>query len=580
MENDIYLPKYNDSNALVIGINKYKSASPLNYALNDAESVKDILVSKFNFKPNNIKFLTDGKATKENIMSAFLSYANKQTNADDKILFFFAGHGHTITGKRGEVGYLIPYNGSLKDLSTLIRWDEITRNADLITAKHILFIMDACYGGLAITRTLPPGSKRFLKDMMQRYSRQVLTAGKANETVSDSGGPLPDHSVFTGHFLEALNGKAETADGVITANGVISYVYERVAKDPYSKQTPHYGFLDGDGDFIFKAPILETISESPKKDNDVLVSIPSTILEVKALPTSDIVAITKEYISDSKSTIKLHDIISQKLREFVANMQEMNQSYDISGHDNDEFRRRLKFYESRVRELQLIAICIAYWGSDIHRPMLRKIIARATDPIDVRGGIVFWLRLRWYPIMLLTYASGISAISSNNYSFLSEILLGKVRAPESSTKYSELAIRIGDTSSSLHDNFKTLPGHEKNYAPRSEYLFKFFQPFFDDLLFLGSDYEYMFDKFEVYLALVCADLNWHNYDHFWGPPGRFAWKTRGMSANNPFSDIVLEAESFKNDWEPLKYNLFQGSYERFTKTADEYKKIVGKLGWI
>ena len=579
MENDIYLPKYNESKALIIGINKYQSASPLNYALNDAESVKDILVSKFNFKSENIQFLADEKATKETIMSAFLSYANKRNSADDKILFFFAGHGHTITGKRGEVGYLIPYKGSLKDLSTLIRWDEITRNADLITAKHILFIMDACYGGLAITRTLPPGSMRFLKDMLQRYSRQVLTAGKANETVSDSGGPLPDHSVFTGHFLEALNGKAETTDGVITANSVISYVYERVAKDPYSKQTPHYGFLDGDGDFIFKAPILETITESPEKDNDVLVSIPTTMTEVKEHSDSDIVAITKEYISDSKSTIKLHDIISQKLREFVANMQEMRPSYDISGHAIDETRRRIKYYESRVRELQLITICITYWGSDIHRPMLRKIIARATDPIDVRGGIVFWLTLRWYPIMLLTYASGISAIASNNYSFLSEILLGKVRAPDSSTKSLELAITMGETSSSLNDAFKTLPGHEKNYVPRSEYLFKFFQPVFDDLLFLGSDYEYMFDKFEVFLALVCADLSWHKYDHFWGPPGRFAWKTRGR-ATHPFSDILLEAESFKNNWAPLKYNLFQGSYERFTKTANEYNKLISGLNWL
>jgi hypothetical protein len=35
-------------------------------------------------------------------------------------------------------------------LSGLIRWDELTRNADLITAKHMLFVMDACYGGLAL----------------------------------------------------------------------------------------------------------------------------------------------------------------------------------------------------------------------------------------------------------------------------------------------------------------------------------------------------------------------------------------------------------------------------------------------
>jgi hypothetical protein len=94
----------------------------------------------------------------------------------------------TQTGRRGEVGFLVPHDGDLSNLSTLIRWDDLTRNAELIVAKHILFVMDACYGGLAITRSLSAGSMRFLKDMLQRYSRQVLTAGKANEVVADAGG--------------------------------------------------------------------------------------------------------------------------------------------------------------------------------------------------------------------------------------------------------------------------------------------------------------------------------------------------------------------------------------------------------
>jgi uncharacterized caspase-like protein len=71
----------------------------------------------------------------------------------------------------------------------------------------MLFLMDACYGGLAITRTtIPPGSMRFLKDMLQRFSRQVLTAGKANEVVSDSGGTRPGHSIFTSYLLDGMDG--------------------------------------------------------------------------------------------------------------------------------------------------------------------------------------------------------------------------------------------------------------------------------------------------------------------------------------------------------------------------------------
>ncbi len=573
MEQDIYLPKYKESKALIIGINKYQSASPLNYALNDAKSVKDILVTKFEFKSKNIQFLTDKEATKENIMSAFLSYANNIDGSDDKILFFFAGHGHTIAARRGEVGYLIPYNGTVSDLSSLIRWDELTRNADLITAKHILFIMDACYGGLAIQRTLPPGSKRFLKNMLQRYSRQVLTAGKANETVSDSGGPLPDHSVFTGHLIEALNGKAETTDGVITANSVISYVYEKVAKDPYSKQTPHYGFLDGDGDFIFKASILKSIKENPQKDDDVLVSIQSTMSEAIIETSDDTVSKIKEYLSESKNNIKLHDVILQKLREFDLNLQEKGYNYERVENFDDEFKQRIKYYETLVHELQIITICISYWGTEVHRPMLRKIIARASDSIDLKGGNMYWLTLRWYPIMLLAYASGISAMASNNYAFLSDILIGKLRSQDLSTKSIEFGLTMGKISSDLGDVFKTLPGHVNNYVPRSEYLFKYFQPFFDDLLFLGSDYENVFDEFEVFFALVCADLFEQKDNHFWGPPGRFAWKSR-FETGDPFNNILEEAEIKKSEWAPLKHGLFQGSYDHFIEIAKKYKELV------
>ena len=251
--------KYNKSWALIIGINDYLSAPPLDYARSDAEAIAEILKSRFKFPEKNITLLYDANATKENIMTNFLSYNKKANDVNDRLLVFYAGHGHTITGHRGDVGYLIPVDAKLDDIATYIRWDEFTRNADLIPAKHILFIMDACYGGLAVTRSVSGGT-RFIKDMLTRRSRQVLTAGKANEPVADAGGPVPNHSIFTGHLIQALEGKAASpTDETITAQGVMAYVYDKVANDTNSKQTPHFGHVDGDGDFIFSSFVLDNI---------------------------------------------------------------------------------------------------------------------------------------------------------------------------------------------------------------------------------------------------------------------------------------------------------------------------------
>ena len=212
--------------------------------------------------------LVNEAATRQSILRAFLRFSREDIDVDERLIVFYAGHGHTRTGSRGEIGYLVPHDADMADFSTFIRWDEFTRNSELVRAKHILFIMDACYGGLALTRSIGPGGVRFLKDMMLRHSRQVLTAGKADEVVADSGGPLPNHSVFTGHLLEGMRGKAATEDGVITAAGLMAYVYNRVATDKNSNQTPHYGHFDGDGDLVLIAPGLSALEASEERDDD------------------------------------------------------------------------------------------------------------------------------------------------------------------------------------------------------------------------------------------------------------------------------------------------------------------------
>ena len=40
---------YDNSWALIIGIDKYKNVQKLNYAVDDAESIKDILINSFDF---------------------------------------------------------------------------------------------------------------------------------------------------------------------------------------------------------------------------------------------------------------------------------------------------------------------------------------------------------------------------------------------------------------------------------------------------------------------------------------------------------------------------------------------------
>lgn len=578
---NIYSPSYETSRAIVIGINKYPSASPLSYAVHDAKGISEVLNNRFGFPKEDITALLDEDATKQNIMRHFMSYV-KISAPDDRVVFFFAGHGYTEPGIRREVGFLVPHDGSIDDLSTLIRWDELTLNAELIPAKHILFIMDACYGGLALMRGLTPGSYRFLKDMVQRYGRQVITAGKADEVVSDSGGPIPRHSVFTGHLIEALEGKAETGDGILTANGVMSYVYERVAKDPHSKQTPHYGFLEGDGDFVFKGLPVGDDSSHSRVDDDFLIGVPVSAQghSAEGDGTESLVTTVKELLAEPKYVIRLEDTINTELRRFLSLT--ADESFKVKAQwSPDAFRDRVNRYENVCDRLRAAIVCIAYWGRAEHRLCIQKLVSRMTEGLEPKDRLVIWRALRWYPHLLMSYSGGIAAVSAGKYENLATILETKVGSGRSQSDGKSVISSLTDLLKHSYDAFKTIPGHERHYSPLSEYLFKLLQPQLDDLLFLGHEYEAFFDQFEVLFSLVCADKHQDEEGRAWGPPGRFAWKYRGgLVAEHPYRQVIQEADTEKANWGPLRAGLFRGSYERFKEISSAYEGLMKGLNWV
>jgi hypothetical protein len=580
----IYKPQYEKSWALVIGINRYQNAPQLGYARQDAEGFASALIKNLDFPSANVTMLLDEDATRERILSSYLDYVQAHVSHDDRIAVFFAGHGYTQAGRRGEIGYLVPVDGDPSRLSTLIRWDDLTRNSELIPAKHMLFLMDACYGGLAITRTVPPGTGRFLKDMLQRYSRQVLTAGKADETVADSGGPRPGHSIFTGHLLDALDGRAATAEGIVSANSVMAYVYDRVSTDHHSRQTPHFGFFDGDGDFILAAPDLGAVAKDDEVGNDVLIQIPSSLATPSGASERELFIRTiKQLLSEPQRQIELDDLIAGELRAAMRAVSEDHFPLETQTVTPGEFAERLKHYELAVARLQTLVILLSKWANASQQHLLSRLTVRFVETASAfRGGKTVWLGLRWYPVMILMYSGGISALSANNYASLATLLMTKIPRQPTRDKSEEVIVATVDAILDVERTniFKRLPGHERNFAPRNEYLFTELQPELDDLLFLGATYEDLFDRFEVFWALVYAALMRVETNHVWGPPGRFGWKgLRGQT--DPYGALIEEANRQGASWLPLTVGLFGGSLEHFNDIATAYReKLLKSLPWF
>ena len=574
---NIYEPKYGLSHALVIGINEYKHVPRLGHAQNDAEAFARVLRERFEFTKDNLTMLTDGDATRSEILRVFMGYVqDSNVGDDDRIVVFFAGHGHTVRARRGETGFLVPVDGDLSDLSTLIRWDELTRNADLIRAKHMFFVMDACYGGLALTRSLlPAGSMRFLRDMLQRFSRQVLTAGKADETVADANGPRPGHSIFTGHLLDALEGGA-TSEGVITASGVMEYVYQKVARDQYSQQTPHYGFFDGDGDFVFPSDALKEM-EDGEKVTDLPMDLPIKVIgsNPAGLSSEDAAETLKQLLATPSQQIRLDDFASAHVR--AALDATSLERFPVQGASvtNETFASRVTAYEAAIADLATMAVLMGRWCTDEQLPILEKAFGRFAEGDKGSSGLSVWLRLGWYPTLYLMYSAGVAALSANNYKTLASILTTPVHAkPHDSSELQPLTVAVIQELTHIADVFKLLPGHDRHLVPRSEHLRTRQQPLLEDLLFLGRMYDRYFDRFEIFLALTYADAT----ERDWGPPGRFMWK-HGRTHTSPYVELMEEAKRMGDNWLPVRAGLFKGSVKRFLEVAEGYKKLLDRAGW-
>ena len=82
--------------ALLVGVNNYPQSESLAGCLTDVELQKELLIQRFGFNAEDILTLTNLKATRENIESAFLEHLVAQVKDGDVVVFHFSGYGGQV----------------------------------------------------------------------------------------------------------------------------------------------------------------------------------------------------------------------------------------------------------------------------------------------------------------------------------------------------------------------------------------------------------------------------------------------------------------------------------------------------
>ena len=243
---------YSESHALVIGVSQYRNGwSNLPGVQEDVEEVSQSLEAN-GFQVTTIK--DPGLDELETAIEDFIF--EKGARNENRLLIYYAGHGHTMTlGYGGEMGFLVPADAPVPEKENQIRFQRkvlsmqrIEEVAKSTSAKHVLFMFDACFAGSVFlaTRAAPA----YIQQNTKEPVRQFITSGSAEQEV-------PDKSIFRRAFVDALNGKADyDKDGYLTGTELGAYIQKRTAEDWEGKLTPQYGKLQdpnlNKGDFVFE----------------------------------------------------------------------------------------------------------------------------------------------------------------------------------------------------------------------------------------------------------------------------------------------------------------------------------------
>jgi tetratricopeptide (TPR) repeat protein len=240
---------YSKSHAVVIGINRYEKWPILEFAVNDAQEVQKALVST-GF--DDVTIILDEEATHRRILTELFDTLPRKVGRNDRVLFYFAGHGQTeeLTGG-GRKGYIIPVDAEVTNYSsTAISMEQIKSLSGRIAAKHTLYVMDSCYSGLGFNRSagIDPATSDYLQKLVSMRVVQIITAGGKGEQVQEREG----HGIFTTFFLRGIRGAADfDGDRVVTGSELGTYLRPAVSNESRQTQTPLFGRLEGEGEFLF-----------------------------------------------------------------------------------------------------------------------------------------------------------------------------------------------------------------------------------------------------------------------------------------------------------------------------------------
>lgn len=244
---------------VAVGINQYSDpALNLQYSVPDAQSIinafNTIQVNQSNYQWI-VHDLFNEKATGAAILKTLSSL--QQTNKEDIIVLYFAGHGIVID----QSWQFLPYETTMQSNISMFKKFAISTEQiqDILVksnAQRILMLVDSCHSGAGVEAFKKQAlfQKKHLYSFGRSTGITLIAAARRDQLAAEM--QQLGHGIFTFALLEGLKGNADQApkDNSVTAHelsGFVSKMVPQLATQhlDYSQQPVSYAL---GADFILK----------------------------------------------------------------------------------------------------------------------------------------------------------------------------------------------------------------------------------------------------------------------------------------------------------------------------------------
>jgi len=236
---------YYKSWAVIIGIEDYTVAPPIQGVVQDAQQVAEAF-RKLGF--DEVVEIYGKDAVHRRLQQIFSDILPRKVGRMDRLVIFYAGHAGLAQDADGESrSYLVPRDAQINNASKAVTVEYLKEFTRRSASKHTLLLFDAPVFGWEVTapQSLTLEGRIAPEAEMDRRAVQIISAAGKGESATRIDGK----SFFVEALVTGLAGAADADNnGWLMASELGAYLVRQVSMASNGVQHPASVRIDGDGD--------------------------------------------------------------------------------------------------------------------------------------------------------------------------------------------------------------------------------------------------------------------------------------------------------------------------------------------